>query len=316
MRIGFIGTGAVVRRHVLALRSLTFETVVACHLATTQAKADAAAVEWGGTGHSDLADFLRRGRPDAVFVLVPPHRHGAIERALIDAAIPFLVEKPLSGDRRTAFEIAALLHGRGLVTAVGYNWRALEILPRIRRLLDERGAHLIRARYVAGMPTKDWWRRQAESGGQIVEQACHVIDLARYLTGAARVIGAMPSFRTMPAPSDTDVAVATAALLEFGGGIPGLLEVSCVAPQLQDASVLVMGDGWSAGITLAETVLDIDGQRTTSPQIDNVYAVQANAFLSAMQSGRADDVLCSYADALATHAVCHDINDWRGHAEA
>jgi predicted dehydrogenase len=298
------------------MQGLPFEAEPACHLATTRDKAEAAAGAWGGTGHCDIADFLRRGRPDAVFVMVPPHRHGAIERTLIDEGIPFLVEKPLSGDRQTAEELGDRLRRRDLVTAVGYNWRALEALPRIRSLLQERGAHFVRVRYLSGMPDKAWWRRQAEGGGQVVEQACHVIDLARHLTGGCRLIGAISSRRDRHVPTDPDIAVATAALLCFGAAIPGSLEVSCIMPQLQEASVLIAGEGWSASIALSGTVLDVDGVRTTLEQAGNVYAVQAAAFLAAVRSGAPQDVLCTYEDALATHRVCHDITDWPASREA
>ena len=129
MRIGFVGTGAIARRHLMALRTLSGPIVIACHLATTGEKANAAVHEWGGVGFIDPEEFLQEGKPDAVFITVPPHQHGPIESILIERNIPFLVEKPLSADRKTAEAIAAGLRSRGLVTAVGYQWRALNLYP-------------------------------------------------------------------------------------------------------------------------------------------------------------------------------------------
>jgi predicted dehydrogenase len=316
MRIGVIGTGAIARRHLTALRTLPAQFEIACHLATSLEKANAAAQEWGGAGFTNVDAFLHSGRPDAVFITVPPHQHGPIETNLIERNIPFLVEKPLSADRKTAEAIGARLHGRGLVTAVGYQWRALESLPQIRKLLCERGAHLLSARYLSGTPEKPWWRRQAQSGGQVVEQACHVVDLARHLTGSAEVLAAAPAWMARPQFPDADIAVATAALLRFGAGIPGVLEVSCLAPHLQEANLFILGEGWSATISLAHTIMDKDGERTEVRHSGNPYAVQAQKFLSAVLTNSASDVLCRYEDALETHRLCHEITEWPDHRAA
>ena len=45
---------------------------------------------------------------------------------------------------------------------------------------------MIVGEYHVGTPAARWWRRRAESGGQFVEQACHLVDLARVLAGEAR----------------------------------------------------------------------------------------------------------------------------------
>ena len=189
-------------------------------------------------------------------------------------------------------------------------------LPRIRQLLRQRRAHLLSARYLAGTPEKPWWRRQAQSGGQIVEQACHVVDLARHLTGGAEVLLRCRPGCARPAFPDADIAVATAALLRFGTRIPGVLEVSCIAPHLPDASLFLLGEGWSATISLAQTTIDESGERTEIIHSGNPYAVQAQRFLSAVLNNDASNVLCTYEDALVTHRICHDITEWPDHCKA
>src|SRR5438874_2006954 len=93
-----------------------------------------------------------------------------------------------------------------------------------------------RARGGGGARGAAWWRREALSGGQVVEQATHVLDLARVLAGeVAEVVGAT-------APSSVegrDVPDATAVVLRFDSGAVGTVSTSCVAPAPTAAGVEV-----------------------------------------------------------------------------
>ncbi len=86
---------------------------------------------WGGTRYDDLDTMLAKAKPDVVYVAVPPHRAVAIGERLVQAGIPFLTEKPLAAsDAAGPARLAAAIEQAGLVVAVGYHLRALDILPR------------------------------------------------------------------------------------------------------------------------------------------------------------------------------------------
>jgi predicted dehydrogenase len=303
MRIGVIGTGSIASRHVSALESIEGAEVVA-HLATSDAKAVAAASRSRGVGFSSLDEFVRRGRPDAVFVCVPPHRHGEIEDRLIDDGIPFLVEKPLAAGGQPAERVGERIAGRGLVAAVGYHWRALDHLSTARDALAGRDIRMIMGEYHVGTPAAPWWRRRAESGGQFVEQACHLVDLARVIAGDAEVAAAHGvHFERLGLP-DADIAGVGVALLRYTSGTLGVFSATSILPKVASIGLRVVCEGLQVAITLSETViLDADGSRATAAA-ENPYVRQDAAFLDAVGTGDPARVYCSYADALLTHRTC------------
>ena len=63
-------------------------------------------------------------------------------------------------------------------------------VERLRRTMDEarahlatNPAHLMQGFWIDQTPPPEWWWREDASGGQVVEQATHIIDLARFLAG-------------------------------------------------------------------------------------------------------------------------------------
>src|SRR4029453_9000307 len=99
------------------------------------------------------ATMLDAARPDVVFVSVPPHRSVAIGEALVARGLPFLTEKPLAAsDADGPVRLAAGIERTGLVVAVGYHWRGLDLLPEIRARLAERPARLVRLSWLDATP--------------------------------------------------------------------------------------------------------------------------------------------------------------------
>ena len=81
----------------------------------------------------------------------------------------------------------------GLTVAVGYQWRGLDFLPELRARLDVHPPRLVVGRWVGDTPPPAWWRKVDQGGGQVVEQATHVFDIARSLAGEAKVVAAASS---------------------------------------------------------------------------------------------------------------------------
>jgi predicted dehydrogenase len=136
--------------------------------------------------------------------------------------IPFLTEKPLAAtDGDGAARLGEAIDQSRLVVGVGYHLRALDILAEVRARLAERPAQLFVARWLDSTPGPAWWGRTSEGGGQVVEQATHLYDLARTLVGEATVVGAASTRDLSTATPDVDVADSTAAVLRFGTGAVG-----------------------------------------------------------------------------------------------
>src|SRR5215212_4331104 len=205
MRVAMIGAGNIGSKHLSILTGEPDVELVGI-VSPDPARGRAAAEKWGGRPYTRLEDVLLHESLDAAWVCVPPNAHGAIEDALMAAGIPFFVEKPLAADRATAEAIAIALERSRVMAAVGYHWRAMDTLPEVRAALAENPPHLILGAWHDALPPPNWWRHQATSGGQIVEQATHLFDTARHLVGEATVVAATATHYGQEAYPDADVA--------------------------------------------------------------------------------------------------------------
>ncbi|NLB42286.1 MAG: Gfo/Idh/MocA family oxidoreductase, partial [Clostridiales bacterium] len=117
------------------------------------------------------------------YICVPPDQHGFIEFEAIKRKIPFLVEKPMALSMDLANSIRDEVEKAGLVTAVGFQDRYLDIIDKTKEFLEGQTVGLVDGAWLGGIPGVYWWSSYATSGGQIVEQNIHLFDMVRYLFG-------------------------------------------------------------------------------------------------------------------------------------
>ncbi len=297
-RIGVVGAGYIGGRHVESLTAQDGVQVVG--IADPQAeRARRLAARVGATAYPGWEQLLGAEELDALYVCVPPHGHGAVEEAAIDRGLPLFVEKPLAADLATAERLATRTADAGLLTSVGYHWRYLDTVDRARELLAGAPARMVRAAWLDKAPRVDWWSRQDQSGGQTVEQATHLFDVARVLVGDATGGSALGS-RSPDGPGDI-LDVCTAAL-RFESGAVGSFSNSCLLPRGFRIGVELVAPGLGLWLTEHELVVsDRDGERTVHRQVDPIEA-EDRAFVAAVR-GEGDDVRAPYAEALRTHRL-------------
>lgn len=307
LRVAMIGAGGFASRH-LEVLARDGGVHVAGHVARTTGSAEAQAARFGGRAYADVATLLDAERIDAAWVCVPPAAHGAIEEALVAAGVPFFVEKPLSADADTAERIAEAVAARDLVTAVGYHWRAFETIGEVRdRLAAGPPVRLVTAAWHGSTPAPTWWRREATSGGQMVEQATHLLDLALHLLGDAEVLHAAEARAPRDAFPDADVAEASSATLRFAGGALGVVSATCVLGGSDRVELRLHREGELIVITQAGVVFDSGAERRERRHRSDPIATEDRAFLAAVRSGDAGLVVCDYAEALRTHRTAQRV---------
>jgi myo-inositol 2-dehydrogenase / D-chiro-inositol 1-dehydrogenase len=297
-RIGVVGAGFIGGKH---LESLTAQDGVAVvGVADPQAGRARQLADRAGARVYEGWEQLLDGEPlDALYVCVPPHRHGAVEEAAIELGLPLFVEKPLAADLATAERLATRIEKAGLLTSVGYHWRYLDTLERARELLAGAPARLVRAAWLDKAPRADWWARQDQSGGQTVEQATHLFDVARVLVGEVAGGSAVGS-RSADGPGDI-LDVCTAAL-RFDSGAVGSFSSSCLLPRGFRIGVELVAPGLGLWLTEHQLVVsDADGERTVDRRVAPV-AAEDRAFVAAVR-GEGEDVRTPYAEALRTHRL-------------
>lgn len=300
-RIGFVGAGGVAERHAQTLAGFGDVRLVAV------TDVDSGRARAFADGHAMRAvpgvQELLETDLDAVYVCVPPVAHGPAEEAVAAAGLALFVEKPIGLDCEAAERTGKLLADAGVVTAVGHHWRYSPAVTWARHALADRPVRLAMGAWLDKVPPVGWWVHRENSGGQMIEQAIHVLDLARVLVGEVTEVYAAADGKPPGAPG-ADVDGATAVSMRFAGGAVGTLAATCLLGWKHRAGLEVYADGLA--LSLSEDCMEVrDGagdphRRSVDP--DAVKAAADRAFVDAVL-GRSDDVRTPYSEALRTHRL-------------
>jgi predicted dehydrogenase len=176
----------------------------------------------------------------------------------------------------------------------------LQAVAEARRLLAGRPVRLVTGSWIDKVPPVGWWPHVDRSGGPVVEQAAHVLDLARALAGEVAEVYAVGS-GTPPPVDGADVDNATAATLRFASGAVGTLATTCALGWKHRAGVEVYADDLALSIGQdGLTVRDSSGEQHVPGDPDAAREAVDRAFIDAVRSID-DDVRVPYAEALRTH---------------
>lgn len=300
-RLAFIGAGGIAHRHLDVLSG--FDDVDIVGFADPDlARADQAAMRFGARSFAHHREMLDAVRPDAVYVCVPPFAHGDPERALIDRDIPFFVEKPVSLDLQTAEEISAAIDAKGLVTGVGYHWRYLDIVDEARSLLKENPAQLLSGYWLDLTPPPKWWWKKDKSGGQMIEQATHLLDLVRFLVGEVTEVYGRAGHQERSDFPGLDVPTVTTASLAFETGVVANIASTCLLGWNHRVGLHIFADRLAIELTDREIMVDVGrGRPVRAADGDPVWREDRD-FIDAVRGGESR-IRCPYSEALVTHRL-------------
>ncbi|MEH6714985.1 bi-domain-containing oxidoreductase [Parasphingorhabdus flavimaris] len=144
-------------------------------------------VEEAGT---DIDRVLNDIEIPAAVVATQHNTHASITARLLEAGKSVFVEKPLAIDRdqlemvRSAYEKQAAEGGSARLM-VGYNRRYSPYTIKIKSLLDKVNGpkSFIMTMNAGAIPADVWIQNPDIGGGRIIGEACHLIDLMRFLCG-------------------------------------------------------------------------------------------------------------------------------------
>lgn len=328
LRVACVGTGFIAGRHLAALAGFQDVEIVAVADAARNRAQDVAA-QYGVRAYDDGLALLQTEELDAVWLCVPPFAHGPLEDAALDRGLPFFVEKPLALDLPTAVRIAGAVRARGLLTCVGYHWRSLDLVEQALRTVREYPVQLMAASWLDSTPAAPWWSRRNGSGGQLVEQTTHLVDLARLLVGEVSTVQALEVTPPREGSAGADAPTASAVLMRFRSGAVGTVSSSCVLDRRHHVGLQLVTAGQLISLrerALSDHELRVatgDGEQVVRSKEDPI-AREDRAFVDALRDGH-DRVPVPYDEALRTHAVvCAadrsardggtvvDVSDWTG----
>jgi predicted dehydrogenase len=320
VRVGFVGAGAITRRHlgVLATRG-DVEVAAICDLDADRAHAAADELEAGV--YVDWRTMLDEEGLDALFVCTPPESHAEPAVEALGRGVHIYVEKPLARTLADGSAIVSAWEESAAVCAVGYQWRSLDLLANLRSALGGATPGMLVSRSIgptegarsdlarAAASGSSWFLDPQRSGGILFELASHDIDLQLALAGhvasvqAAAVSGLLALAGVPSTPLDDGVA----AILRFASGSLGVVQVAWTeaqTPPVYTLDVLTQ----SAAIHLdLDPVFRLHGRageiELAAESRSDPREASVAGFLAAVESGSRDAVACSPADALGTLRV-------------
>ncbi len=304
MRIGLIGAGAIARRHVGVLSTLEgIELAAVCDSDLARARSLAA----GAAAYGSWQELLEHPL-DAVFVCTPPAAHAEPAIAAIRRGLAVYLEKPLARAADDGEAILAAWRESGGVCAVGYQWRSLALIGRVRDELAGAAPGMLISRSVG--PTEpgraaSWFGDPAASGGILFELGSHDIDLQQALAGPASSVQALSGRGLGAGGGALDDAVAV--LVRYAGGGLGVISVAWTEqqePPIYELDVLApevaLHLALDPGFRLEGRAHDrtVDQEEAVDPRTTAV-----TGFLNAARRGDPAAVTCTPEDALGTLRV-------------
>ena len=181
LRVGLLGCGGIAARHAGAVAALSDRLQLVACCGRDLARTRVFAQTHGGKPHVDLDRMIDEGIDLLIATLPPYNRRGEIEHAAA-RGVHLLVEKPIALDMESANRMVAAVEAAGVVAAIGFMYRFGDAVRRWREL-ETGPAGLYVGGYHCNALHAHWWRKRGQSGGQILEQAIHQIDLVRHLVG-------------------------------------------------------------------------------------------------------------------------------------
>lgn len=312
MRVGVIGTGAIARAHVLGYEAAGAEIVALCDvnpavLAERQAS-------WRiANGYTSYEELLADERIEAVSICTPNASHHPITLAAAAAGKHVLCEKPVSLDLAQAQEMIDACARAGVTLQVGHHLRSFMVAAKAKEMIAA-GA-IGEVSYARFRQAHDWGgsrqprgafgSREQSGGGTLLDNGCHLFDLARFLGGNVRDVFA----RVATLKFDVEVEDTAISSLGYTSGAMGQVEVAWTSTGWQEAfwlwgtegslefdnrvsqNLLIHRSRVGAGQEWADsdvTRYEMRGLPAHSEQVANFFA--------AIRGER--DVVCSGADGL------------------
>ena len=306
LRAGIIGAGWIGQRHAQTLAGRG-DVVVSAVCDPDLSRAREAAARCGGAVFSGWPQMLDQVPLDAVWVCTPPRAHAEPAVACLERGLALYLEKPIARSPDDAGRIVAAAALARAVCAVGYQWRAVDVLDDLRLALAGRTVGCLVGQSIGGTQSRSWFTDRAAGGGNLLERGSHHIDLARVLAGEVAAVQAAASTVPLAPGRGGDIDDAVTIVLHFATGGVGTIVVAWTNDELP-------GSYWAEVVTDSAALrLDLDpdfrlsgvsrGVTVAAASRTQPFERSVDRFVAAARAGDPDLVFCTPADAAGTLAV-------------
>ncbi|WP_010677008.1 Gfo/Idh/MocA family protein [Bacillus timonensis] len=301
VKVGFVGVGGIAGVHLENISQNSHAKIVAvCDIVEENARKKG--LQYNAAFYTDLDVMLEKETLDAVFVCVPPFAHWDIEEKIVSRGIHLLVEKPLGLDIETVKRKEKVIKESGVICAVGYCLRYLDTVAKAKEYLKDKKIAMVRGYYITSFVQTPWYREMSKSGGQLVEQSTHTLDLMRYLAGDIESVYANMSLQVLSDIPNIDIPDVSSVNMTFTSGTVGHLD-SSITQSDHRSGIEILGKDFRLeldGTTL--TIVEKDSTIIYKSKVD-FYQEQDRRFIEAVMKGKTELILSDYEDGAKTLAA-------------
>jgi len=259
LRFGLIGFGAWGQCHANAIASTGGAELTAICAHSDESKKRAAEQYPGARIFGSFDEIAACEEVDAIDIVLPAYLHHEAATAALGAGKHLLLEKPMALTVEHCQEMKALAESKGLVFAIGHEFRLSSQWGAIRKIIDDGVigsphytlVELSRKPYRGG---SGGWRSDIDKvGNWILEEPLHFFDLARwYFTShgdPASVFGAANSIQ----PGHPELQDNFSAIVRWENGPYAVISQTLCAFE-HHQTVKISGDkgavwaGWSGAL--------------------------------------------------------------------
>lgn len=177
---------------------------------------------------TDIDSMLADQQTNTIAIVTRHNTHARFVSQALRAGKNVFVEKPLAITLEELTEVATAyreMHEKGhkLHLMVGFNRRFSPQIQKMRELLDsiKEPKSFIMTMNAGAIPADHWTQELQVGGGRIIGEACHYIDLMRYLAGSEII--SVQARRMGDAPSVAVTEDKAAFILGFADGSFGTI---------------------------------------------------------------------------------------------
>ena len=268
LRVGIIGAGNIARNHVKGYRAAGARVVAIAD--TNPTTLETRAAEWSVRhAFADFRDLLELPGLDAVSICTPNAAHHAPTLAAAAAGKHVLCEKPISLSLTEADEMIGACREAGVLLQIDHHLRSNRAVGRARHMIE--AGELGRVTFVRLRQAHDWSGRPEvppgfrtrvlAGGGTLLDNGCHLFDLARYLGGPVAEVFC----RTATLKFDIELEDTATVSLLFESGALGQIETAWTAT------------GWDQGFWIDGTRGTLEySERSGRPILRHVFRDPVN----------------------------------------
>lgn len=305
--VGVIGLGRIASQtHLKNLSTMTGVKVRAvCDVDV--ARAEEMGKTYSAKPYADFQEMLDQEQLDAVIICTPPTVRLEPIRLAAQKKIAVFAEKPPAARFEDALEIARVVQEHQIINGVGFMYRYSYAIDELKDLIADQRLSMIRSIFVCD-PALDpaqpkWFFNKSLSGGPVLDQAIHVLDLTRYIAGDVSTVQAFGANVIFPKTEEFTIEDSVTINLKYrSGAIQNHLHSwSCRNFKLE---IELISDDMHVYVTPYDFHGKIGDQQVSGrPESNDFYRRELEEFFQAVREQDQSRIRSPYVDAVNTLAT-------------